>query len=93
MILNEKQTETRNKNSTCRMFWKDDRLRIKKEELERMAHNDSMRHLSKLTADPTPRPYPFNTTFDNHYLLLHDPEDIKRAWKPDIFFDQAINIK
>ena len=24
---------------------------------------------------------------------VFDPEDIKRAWKPDIFFDQAINIK
>ena len=92
MILNEKQTETRDKNTTCRMFWKDDRLRIKKEELDKMAHNDSLRHLSKLTPDPTPRPFrPF--TNNSHYLLLHDPEDIKRAWKPDIFFDQAINIK
>ena len=93
VILSEKQTEIRNKNLTCRMFWKDNRLRIKKEELVRMAQNDSLRHLSKLTADPTPRPFPFNFSANNYYLLLHDPEDIKRAWKPDIFFDQAIMIK
>ena len=27
------------------------------------------------------------------YILLKDPEDIKRLWKPDIFIDQAIEIR
>lgn len=74
------------------MYWKDDRLVFNNTALEEMAGNDYERHLSKLPRDPHPFPFsPFSV--DKKYILLKDPEDIKKIWKPDIFIDQSIKIR
>ena len=74
------------------MYWKDDRLRFNNTALEEMAGNDYERHLSKLQRDPHPFPFP-PYSVDKRYVLLKDPEDIKKIWKPDIFIDQSIKIR
>ena len=36
---------------------------------------------------------PGSKSGNKSYILLKDPEDIKRLWKPDVFVDQAITIR
>ena len=70
---------------SLRMYWKDDRL----------THNQA--EVKKMGMEPLPRtssPLPGSNSGGNKsYILLKDPEDIKRLWKPDIFIDQAIRVR
>lgn len=66
-----------------RLFWKD----------ERVVHNKTTTDLKPLPKDSTPLPGFGPESANKSYVLLKDPEDIKKIWKPDVFIDQAIVIR
>ena len=64
------------------MYWKDTKLKHNQAELK-------LKEPLPTTKDPLPG----SDSGNKSYILLKDPEDIKRLWKPDIFIDQAITIR
>ena len=72
--------------SNCRMYWKDTRLTHNQAEVEEMEKKGE-------PLPTTESPLPGSKSGNKSYILLKDPEDIKRLWKPDVFIDQAITIR
>ena len=61
-----------------------------------MTHNQ--KEVKEMEAKGEPLPItestlPGSKSGNKSYILLKDPEDIKRLWKPDVFVDQAITIR
>ena len=70
---------------SLRMYWKDGRLTHNQTEVEEMGMEPLPR-----TSSPLPGS---NSGGNKSYILLKDPDYIKRLWKPDIFIDQAIRVR
>ena len=69
------------------MYWKDERLWHNQKKVDEMGNK-----LEPLPVSNSSHPG-FPDSGKKSYILLKDPEDIKRLWKPDIFIDQAITIR
>ena len=68
------------------MYWNDSRLTHNQKEVKEMEAKGEPLPTTKSTL-------PGSKSGNKSYILLKDPEDIKRLWKPDVFIDQAITIR
>ena len=59
---------------------------------ERLKHSESCDGMV-LPKEEALVPGSSNETVHFPYLLLKDPEDHKKMWKPDVFIDQAISVR
>ena len=59
---------------------------------ERLKHSESCDGMV-LPKEEALVPGSSNETVHFPYLLLKDPEDHKKMWKPDVFIDQAIRVR
>ena len=69
------------------MYWKDGRLTH-----SNITVDEKGNKLEPLPISNSSHPG-FPDSANKRYILLKDPEDIKRLWKPDVFIDQAIVIR
>ena len=63
------------------MYWMDERLK----------HSDGCK--DTLPKELAPLPFSSDEAAIFPYKLVKDPDDLKKIWRPDVFIDQAIEVR